>query len=95
MSDLISRETVLELTKIISEDYSRERDSFRYFLEKLPTVEAVPLSVIEKIHDAVDNADCDARLEDENGSYTEEVFTREHVHEIISKVVKEIKNERS
>lgn len=53
----------------------------------------IPLSVIEKIHDAVDNADCDARLEDENGSYTEEVFTREHIHEIISEVVKECTHE--
>ena len=37
--DLISRKAVLELTKIISEDYSRERASFQYFIEKLPSAE--------------------------------------------------------
>ena len=36
---LISRKAVLELTKIISEDYSRERASFQYFVENLPSVE--------------------------------------------------------
>ena len=40
--DAVSREAVLELTKYISEDYSRERDSFRYFLEKLPSVKVEP-----------------------------------------------------
>lgn len=53
----------------------------------------IPLSVIEKIHDAIDNAECDARLEDESGSFTEEVFTREHITEIIGKAGKEYTHE--
>lgn len=54
----------------------------------------IPLSVIEKIHDAIDNAECDARLKDESGSFTEEVFTREHIAEIIDKAVKECTHDK-
>lgn len=70
--------------------YHFDPEKGRYINDNPPFI---PLSVIEKIHDAIDNAECDARLEDENGSYTEEVFTREHIHEIIDKAVKEIEHE--
>jgi hypothetical protein len=55
----------------------------------------IPLSVIEKIHDAVDNADSDVFFENEHGYIIDSALTKEHVHEIIDKAVKEIKHECS
>ena len=63
-------------------------------LSNMPTVEAVPLSVIEKIHDAIDNADSDGFLEDEHGYYIGSMLTKEHVDEIIDKAVKECTHDK-
>lgn len=62
-------------------------------IEKMQTIEAVPLSVIEKIHDAIDNADSDGFLINENGHMLAMTLTKEHVNDIIDKAVKEIERD--
>lgn len=54
------------------------------------TFEAVPLSVIEKIHNAIDNAEPDTYIE--NPLFYSYALTKEHVNEIIDKAVKEIEH---
>ena len=54
----------------------------------------IPLSVIEKIHDAIDNADSDDFYEDEHGYIIDSTLTIEHIHEIIDKAVKECTHEK-
>ena len=91
--DLISKEEALELFPLILTGELLSIETVRHQLRKLQTVEAVPLSVIEKIHDAVDNADSDDFYEDEHGYIIDSMLTIEHIHEIISKEVKECTHE--
>lgn len=53
----------------------------------------IPLSVIEKIHDAIDNADSDGFLANEHDYVIDSTLTKEHIHEIIDKAVKECTHE--
>ena len=55
----------------------------------------IPLSVIEKIHDAIDNASSDDFYEDEHGYIIDSTLTTEHIHEIIDEAVKEYTHERT
>lgn len=51
--DLISREAVLELTKYISEDYSRERDSMQFHIKQLPSVKAEPQTAEWEVYEVL------------------------------------------
>lgn len=52
----------------------------------------IDISIIEKMHNAVDNAEPDTYIE--NPLFYSYALTKKHVNEIIDKAVKEIRNDR-
>ena len=70
--------------------FAKTQNAVRYVAD-LPTVEAIPLSVVEKIHDAIDDMDCEdlTFYDGVNKLGNAEYVCRDEVHEIIDKAVKE------
>lgn len=96
MKDLISREEAL----MALTGFNLPTDKYKLIalydkrIKALQTVEAIPMSVIEKIHDAIDNADSDGFLANEHDYVIDSTLTKEHIHEIIDKAVKECTHDK-
>lgn len=81
-------------TKLVNPDYSDEElGEAQNLAIKALSEPTIPLSVIEKIHDAIDNAEPDTYIE--NPLFYGYGLTKEHVNEIIDKAVKECTHEHS
>ena len=77
--------------KYMKEEHQKQfKEAYEKAIEALsePTI---PLSVIEKIHDAIDNAEPDSYIK--HPLFYGDALTKEHVHEIIDKAVKEYTHE--
>lgn len=72
---------------------TKECASWKFWQSDYQGEPTIPLSVIEKIHDAIDNAESDGFLINENGHMLAMTLTKEHVNEIIDKAVKEYTHE--
>lgn len=86
---------------LIGWDEEAKDEDIIFTLNELPNVvpkkdaePTIPLSVIEKIHDAIDNADSDGFLANEHDYIIDSTLTKEHIHEIIDKAVKECTHEK-
>ena len=95
-TDLISKEEALELFPLILSGELLSIGTVREQLRKLQTVEAVPLSVIEKIKAEIDKHKLPCCFKDDRGytHFLPNVIKVDDVLEIIDHKIKEIKHDR-
>ena len=93
-SQIANAKTVEAVPLSVKEALEKEADSLsQAYKEEHEKWKSLMLA-IEKIHDAIDNAEPDSYLKYADGRKIAISLTKEHIHEIISEVVKECTHDK-